>query len=69
MAITFQKIAPLIPQGIADVALVEAAIASLPPAATRTFADYLKALGCPPGSVGYELAVLADAIKAAAATP
>ena len=69
MPLTFQKLIPLLPQGLADLALVEAAIAGLPPAATRKFVDYAVALGCSPGSAGYALAATADSVKAVAATP
>jgi hypothetical protein len=69
MPLTFQKIVPLLPQGLTDLALIEAAIAALPPVATRKIVDYAIMLGCPSGSVGYQLAVTVDAVVVAAATP
>ena len=69
MPLTLQKGLVLVPQAISLVIDTEAAIAALPPAASRKAIDYAKLLGCPPGSLGYELASTIDAVEAAAATP
>lgn len=69
MAITFQKVIPILPQALTLIVDAEAAIAALPPAASRKAIDYAKLLGCPPGSLGYELASTIDAVEAAASTP
>jgi hypothetical protein len=69
MPLTIQKIVPLLPGALGLIVDAEAAIAALPPAASRKAVDYAKLLGCPPGSLGYEVASNIDAIEAAAATP
>jgi hypothetical protein len=42
----------------------EAAVAALPPAASRKAVDYAKAFGFVDGSPGYQLAVLIDTVEA-----
>jgi hypothetical protein len=69
MPLTLQKGLALVPQAITLILDSETGIAALPPAASRKAIDYAKLIGCPPGSLGYELASAIDAVEAAAATP
>lgn len=66
MPLTIPEILSDLPQAIGLVQAVEAAIAAMPPAATRKAVDYATAIGCQQASVGYMVATLIDTIEAQA---
>lgn len=69
MALTLSKALADLPQVLTLVESAEAAVAALPPAASRKAVDFAKALGLAEGTPGYQLAQLIDTIEAQAATP
>lgn len=66
MPFTIAEIIADVPAVLSLVTSVEAAIAALPPAASRKAADYAKAFGLADGTPGFQLAALIDAVEAQA---
>jgi len=58
-----------LPAVLSLITSAEAAVAALPPAATRKAVDYAVALGLAAGTPGYQLAALIDLVETQAKTP
>ena len=72
MALTIKQIEDIatdIPQVFALYGSIAAAVATLPPTATRKFIDYMTALQVPANSPLFQLAALVDSVEAQIKTP